>query len=88
MSSRIIVLAPIVLLLAIAAGIYYYARLRSDDGATCSRDVDCVRRTCIEDVSGTYCSRPCSVDSECMEGWRCLPPPGARRRPTSCLRPR
>lgn len=88
MLSKLVVLAPILIVLALAAGIYYYARIRADEGAPCARDVDCVRRVCIEDVTGTYCTRGCSQDAECPEGWRCLPPPGNRHRTRSCIRPR
>ncbi len=81
-------LIPLAFAALIGAGIYYYAKVRSDDGQECQRDVDCVRRVCIEDVRGTYCSRECQDDAQCLEGWRCIRPPGPRQRDPSCVRPR
>jgi hypothetical protein len=80
-------LTPLALTALIAGGIYYWSALRSDDGETCERDVDCVRRVCLGDDQGRYCSRECRDDTDCSEGWRCFRPAGGRRRNQSCLRP-
>jgi hypothetical protein len=80
-------LTPLTLAALIAGGIYYWAAVRNDDGEACERDVDCVRRVCIGDRVGSYCSRECDDTSDCSEGWRCLRPAGARSRTPSCIRP-
>ena len=80
---------PVVLVLALlAAGAYYgYYHVLKKDGVPCERDVHCPERTCIRDIEGLYCSRPCSSDDDCLDGWRCVVPPGEPGRGTTCVRP-
>ena len=87
MKFLVSVALPVVVVLAFIGGIYYYVRMRNDDGAPCGRQVDCVRRVCIEDVEGLYCSRRCTDDSECIEGWRCIRSAGYQYRHDVCVRP-
>ncbi len=81
------VVIPALLAICVVGGLYYYMRMRNDDGTPCEREIDCVRRVCIEDVEGTHCSRSCEDDSECNEGWRCIRSAGLQYRHRVCVRP-
>ena len=79
---------PVLLAIALVCGgsYYWYFNIHKTDGVPCERNIHCPHRACIEDQMGRYCSRHCSSDEECLEGWRCLQPPG-RGRKNACIRP-
>jgi hypothetical protein len=83
-------IVPVVICLALVVGGAYYGyyHVLKKDGVPCERDVHCPERVCIRDVQGFYCSRPCDSAADCLDGWRCVVPPGEPGRAPSCVRPR
>lgn len=80
---------PVLLILSLVAwGAHWgYYNVLKKDGVECERDIHCPHRVCIRDIDGLYCSRHCVSDHECLEGWRCVTPPGDPGRGRSCVRP-
>lgn len=45
------------------------------EGNTCSSELQCMGRVCISDPQHPtfYCSRPCTKDTDCLNGMECVP---------------